>query len=42
MTNEYFGRSLALDGDTLAYRLWMSYGDHDDVLHLSGVLVRTG
>lgn len=35
-------REYRLDGDTLTYRLWMSYGDHDDVLHLSGVLVRTG
>lgn len=33
-------REYRLDGDTLNYRLWMSYGGHDDVLHLTGTLHR--
>jgi len=33
-------RRYVLLGDTLSYQLWMSYGAHDEVLHLSGTLKR--
>ena len=33
-------RTFRIDGDTLHYDLWMTYGDHEDTHHLSAVLNR--